>query len=723
MHTPIPLSQWLKLAADRASQPDKIKRDAFLYFDNAADSPQFAQCGPCFHFDKDNEICAVFLWEEADVTAVDSCGLFVPGTYDGHRVKEGEGVSRKEADFAIDTQVRCENCNYGGDDCELYAMLNEALPNVFDLETKINSQGCCNAFTKMSDKMKAYDAYSFGYGLGLCFDVGELFGSGGGGSTVDHKAARQQDVLRAARKQGLDIDKIPNRPDGSPIVTSPVKGSYPEKRGIDIGNTVSYRYTNVNREAGQGYGRVLGFVHNKGYGRNKQYLPGDSPEDVAILDVKNKTLQFVSSRNVLKTKTAHDEAFDEGEFKEELHKRDEGGKFTKGSGGGGAKKEDKGEKPDLKDLYSDNLGIPRHLMPQIPNKFKPQFLNQLRKDGVDVKIENVDAKTLKPSQKDFNPNEIDTVRKAVAAGEFKVEPNPIIVSKDNRVIDGHHRWAVAAQDGKEIDAIRVNLNAKELIAKASEFAKENDIGARSRVQEPAAITEYKKKWQGRPLSSLSDEDITNKIADAAKTFSSIPATDKIDTPERKALRKKIAKDLYEKDIANRQQGRDATIILGLPASGKSTLANPIIKEKGALEVDPDLAKEQLPEYYNGLGSSAVHEESSSITRDVMAKALANGDNIVWPRVDSPEKVVKDIQNLKRLGYKVNVRMLDVDPTLAKQSSLKRFLENGRFLNPSLIDEVGTKAMESYEAAKSSGVLESAELWRREGNNKPTKVEE
>ena len=85
------------------------------------------------------------------------------------------------------------------------------------------------------------------------------------------------------------------------------------------------------------------------------------------------------------------------------------------------------------------------------------------------------------------------------------------------------------------------------------------------------------------LASISPEVVQQRLSFAERASRAIPSTEHIDTPERKALRKKVADDLYNKNIGERQHGREVTIVLGLPASGKSTLANPIIKEKGALE--------------------------------------------------------------------------------------------------------------------------------------------
>jgi hypothetical protein len=73
-----------------------------------------------------------------------SCGLYVPGKPVNFPVKKY--VTPQESGL-VDRQVRCENCKFGGEECGLYKMLNKKMPEVFDLDTKIESKACCNAQT------------------------------------------------------------------------------------------------------------------------------------------------------------------------------------------------------------------------------------------------------------------------------------------------------------------------------------------------------------------------------------------------------------------------------------------------------------------------------------------------------------------------------------------------------------------------------------------------
>lgn len=212
---------------------------------------------------------------------------------------------------------------------------------------------------------------------------------------------------------------------------------------------------------------------------------------------------------------------------------------------------------------------------------------------------------------------------------------------------------------------------------------------------------------------LSEEAVKTRIRFADDVQRRMERTDKIDTPERNMLRAHAEEELYRFNEDTRRRERDATIVLGLPAPGKSTYVNPLLKEKGALEIEGDNAKALLPEFRGGLGAQAVHEEASTIMRNVLARAIKNGDNIVWARIDSPSKVEDDINNLKKAGYKVKITLIDADPDLATLSCVRRFLKMNRFIPPAVVKEYGFAPVETYNVAKFQNVADSYERLKRE----------
>ncbi len=130
--------------AERAKKgASKIDRSAFLYMvDHDGDAgATFAQCAGCRFFTGDDDgKCAVL---DVAVQPGWSCGMFADGHYSGETI--AKSATPEEAGV-YKGSVRCENCRFGGKHCALYQRLNKEMPGIFDLDTKIESKACCNAF-------------------------------------------------------------------------------------------------------------------------------------------------------------------------------------------------------------------------------------------------------------------------------------------------------------------------------------------------------------------------------------------------------------------------------------------------------------------------------------------------------------------------------------------------------------------------------------------------
>jgi hypothetical protein len=76
---------------------------------------------------------------------------------------------------------------------------------------------------------------------------------------------------------------------------------------------------------------------------------------------------------------------------------------------------------------------------EVPNKAKGPYINSgkgLEKNKVQVEYTNIDVNLLKPIQKEIWLSK--AIKIAFSEKDIK---EPIIVSKDLYIIDGHHRWA------------------------------------------------------------------------------------------------------------------------------------------------------------------------------------------------------------------------------------------------------------------------------------------
>lgn len=107
---------------------------------------------------------------------------------------------------------------------------------------------------------------------------------------------------------------------------------------------------------------------------------------------------------------------------------------------------------------SHSLGIPRAEMPQIRGVFIPDYLEWLQKTHhVTHHTDFIAAKTLKPLQSAIESDRVDQMK----PGQTKEKP--MIISKDNYILDGHHRWYQAMMSDEKLHVIRVSVPMKELL--------------------------------------------------------------------------------------------------------------------------------------------------------------------------------------------------------------------------------------------------------------------
>lgn len=129
-----------------------------------------------------------------------------------------------------------------------------------------------------------------------------------------------------------------------------------------------------------------------------------------------------------------------------------------------------------KDVFipKGNLGILRKDMPQIRSFHLQEFLGWLKDQGVGVKADVFKVNTLKPTQKEIDSGKV----KKMYTAPDDVLKKPVIVSKDNHILDGHHRW-LALLNKNENDTLkgqRINLNIRDLLKMAFKFPKVEKAG-------------------------------------------------------------------------------------------------------------------------------------------------------------------------------------------------------------------------------------------------------
>jgi len=159
------------------------------------------------------------------------------------------------------------------------------------------------------------------------------------------------------------------------------------------------------------------------------------------------------------------------------------------------------------------------------------------------------------------------------------------------------------------------------------------------------------------------------------------------------------------DMANKFE-KKAIIILGPPAAGKSSIANPIARKHGAAIIDADEAKKLLPEYGNGVGANAVHKESKRLVEVLQAQAIDDGLNVVIPTVGSKPEIIRAlIKKYKDNGYDVDLVGMDVSYTNARNRMFSRFAETGRYIPLDYIQSIGNKPLEVYNTLRKEGLAD------------------
>jgi len=141
------MRDFIKLVEQAQQSGDPINRSAFLYLPPTGDKASFAQCGSCGMFIPDKNRCWLFGPKDR-VVANASCGMYIQGEPSSDQEPQSK-VAPQDAGYNLG-QVRCENCRWlSGKKCALFEMLNRQMPEIFDLDEKVDEYGCCNAWQSL----------------------------------------------------------------------------------------------------------------------------------------------------------------------------------------------------------------------------------------------------------------------------------------------------------------------------------------------------------------------------------------------------------------------------------------------------------------------------------------------------------------------------------------------------------------------------------------------
>lgn len=114
------------------------------------------------------------------------------------------------------------------------------------------------------------------------------------------------------------------------------------------------------------------------------------------------------------------------------------------------------------DLGFDTFDVDREHMPQIRKDQDDEFLKYLGEEGIAYDNVDVPVAELKPTQTEYNPDRLS---------KPKSNDRPIIISQDNYILDGHHRWTSSyiADQTNYINVIRIYMNINKLFGVVRDF--------------------------------------------------------------------------------------------------------------------------------------------------------------------------------------------------------------------------------------------------------------
>jgi hypothetical protein len=147
----------------------------------------------------------------------------------------------------------------------------------------------------------------------------------------------------------------------------------------------------------------------------------------------------------------------------------------------------------------ENLGIPRTEMPVIESDRIMEFVKRIQQglmplsdltqnhlNGGDrdsdkrrYRIVKLPVGHLKATQKELNPSKVRFFQGLARKKDTKMKP--ILISRDNFILDGHHRWAgyLLEDPTLKLSGIQVDMSVEELLAVANRFTDAYGIARKS----------------------------------------------------------------------------------------------------------------------------------------------------------------------------------------------------------------------------------------------------
>ena len=238
------------------------------------------------------------------------------------------------------------------------------------------------------------------------------------------------------------------------------------------------------------------------------------------------------------------------------------------------------------------------------------------------------------------------------------------------------------------------------------------------IQTEEAKNLYKEIKSGNypNLNELIESPVISQIDSLSNYYKELYGnTIEIETPERQKLRSDILNRFLALGSGRKtdkgyvydgplEKNFEMELVLGLPASGKSTRAtDPDSEKTKSFILDCDVIKEFIPEFIESHGGAAdaVHFESMLIM-DMAKEELINGKmkgtNLILPLVADDFHLLMSnyIEPFEKAGYNVRAKFLPCEINASVSRNIARELETGRIINSSVVFSFGEKPEEVYK---------------------------
>lgn len=223
--------------------------------------------------------------------------------------------------------------------------------------------------------------------------------------------------------------------------------------------------------------------------------------------------------------------------------------------------------------------------------------------------------------------------------------------------------------------------------RAEDYPSMEELKAHPVVQQLDALSGYYRSLYGTTaeINTPERDELREQLKDWFLTLGSA-RTDRID---------ENGKHHYVYDGPLKKEYR-MLLVLGLPASGKSTMiSDPRSEEMGAFIMDVDVIKGAIPEYVESHGAAAdsIHEEGMMIFADAIEEFLNSdlaGTNVVLPIVGSSTEEMLDnwIRPFEKAGYNVKVVLRPAKQNEAAARVVMRELSGGQLIPSSVAFNFG-----------------------------------